>query len=153
MSRVYSVQFNNVAVTVAQDLFELTPADDKPIELIAAVVTVRDSETNEQFTCTVQRRSGAFTGGSGGSAPTPVKASSIDTAAGFTAEVNNTTRATGGTQEILHAEGWPSQGGWGFTPTPGAEPRAIQGEALVIGLENAPGASTNFNGTVWVREL
>lgn len=153
MARIYTVQFNNVSVSAVQDLFELTPADDKPIELVSLVVSDYNAETNEQRTIQIARRSGAFTGGSGGSAPTPVKVSSPDAAAGFTAEVNNTTQATGGTEEILHSEGYPSQGGMAFTPIPGCEPRAIQGEALVVKLLVAPGAATTMNGTAYVREL
>lgn len=153
MAREYTVQVTNVSISAAQDLLELIPADDKPIELVGVFVTVYNSETNEQMTCTVQRRSGAFTSGSGGSTPTPVPINSVAAAAGFTAEANNTTRATGGTGVTLHAEGWPSQGGWAFQPLPGFEPKAIQGEILVVGLEVAPGAATNFNITAYVREL
>ena len=152
MPQIYTVQVNNVAVTAAQDIFEISPADDKPIELVDVVVTCRDTETNEQFTCTIQRRSGAFTSGSGGSTPTPAPRAIGDRSVGFSAEANNTTRATGGTQEVLHAEGWPSQGGFAFAPIPGKEFAAKQAEALVVGLENAPGASTNFNATITIRE-
>ena len=31
MGRVYSVNFENVAVAAAQDFFEVSPADDKPV--------------------------------------------------------------------------------------------------------------------------
>ena len=34
IGRVYSVTFSAVAVTGAQDLFEITPADDKPVEIV-----------------------------------------------------------------------------------------------------------------------
>ena len=32
--RTYSVIFSAVAVSAAQDLFELSPADDKPVEIV-----------------------------------------------------------------------------------------------------------------------
>ncbi len=153
MSRVYSVQFNDVAVTVAQDLFELVPADDKPVRLLGAVITCKETETNEQFTCTVQRRTGAFTSGSGGSTPTAIKRSSSDAAAGFAVEANNTTRITSGAAEVYHVEGWPSQGGFAYWPLPGTEITVTQVEALVVGLEVAPAASTKFNGVIYVEEL
>ena len=152
MPRIYPVQFNNVAVTAAQDLFELQAGDDKPIEIAGGFITYRDSETNEQLTFSIQRRTGAFTGGSGGSSPTIQKTHTVLPTAGFTAEANNTTRATGGTQEFIHPEGFPSQGGGGYVPIPECVIGAVQGEALIVGLENAPAASTNMNGVVYVRE-
>jgi hypothetical protein len=152
MPRVYTVVFHNVAVAAAQDLFELQAADDKPIELLSVIVTDSDSETNEQLRTTIQKRTGAFTGGSGGTAPTPAPTATVETAAGFTAEVNNTTRATGGTQVMLHPEGWAAQGGIGATNIPEATFKTVQGEALIVGLEAAPGASRNLNGVAYVRE-
>lgn len=153
MPRQYYVPFDNVSVSAAQDLLELTPADDKPIKLVSFVCSFAESETNEQLRGTIQRRTGAYTSGSGGGTPTIVPVNTIMTAAGFAAERNNTTRATGGTQQILHAEGFPSQGGWQFVPMPGFEPVAIQGEALIVGLETAPGSATTMSGTALVEEL
>jgi hypothetical protein len=153
MSRIYTVSFENISVSAVQDLLEITPADDKPIRLKSLLVTVRDSETNEQFTSTIKRASGAYTSGSGGGSPTIAKASSIDGTVGFAAERNNTTRATGGTIENLHVEGWPSQGGLNVTPLPGCEFTATHGEALIVGLENAPAGATGFNATAVIEEL
>ena len=34
MARVYAVTFENVNVTAAQDFFEITPSDDKPVRLL-----------------------------------------------------------------------------------------------------------------------
>ena len=153
MGRVYYAQFNNVAVTAAQDLFEILPAGEKPVKLLSCIVSVYDSETNEQFTCTVQRRISTPTSGSGGSAPTIYRVNTHDAAASALVEANNTARASGGTQQILHAEGWPSQGGWGFTPLPGTEPIAVSGELLAIGLENNPSASVAMNGSIVFEEM
>lgn len=150
---VYYVQFNNVTVSQAQDLFELVAASNKPIELVSATITVDSDETNQQLKCSVQRRTGAYTSGSAGSTPTVQKRATGDPTPGVSAEANNTTRASGGTQEILHMEGWPSQGGWSFVPVPGAEPKAINGELLIVGLEVAPGSGIAMSGTVVVREL
>ncbi|MBP8301429.1 MAG: hypothetical protein KA020_13765, partial [Planctomycetes bacterium] len=33
--RTYAVTFNAVAVSAAQDLFEITPGDDKPCEIVS----------------------------------------------------------------------------------------------------------------------
>lgn len=153
MPRFYTVNFENISVSAAQDLLEISPADDKPIRLKSVVGSVSDSETNEQFRVTLKRASGAFTSGSGGGTPTTAKMNPLDAAAGFTAERNNTTRATGGTIDTLWGEGFPSQGGFNITPLPGGEIVASQGEALIVGLENAPGAATTFSVTALIEEL
>ncbi len=153
MPRRYTVPVSAQSISAAQDLLELTPADDKPIKLISVQGGVSNSETNEQFSITVQRRSGAFTSGSGGGTPSISKTGTIDAAVGFSAERNNTTRATGGTQEVLFADGFPSQGGFNITPLPNGEWIASQGEALIVGLENAPGSATDFSYTATVEEL
>lgn len=153
MGRVYTVAVPNVSVSAVQDFFELTPADDKPIKLLQVLATVRDSETNEQLTCSVHRFSGAFTSGSGGTVPAPETVAANDTAAGFAVEANNTVRATGGTDDLLWTEGWPSQGGWQFAPPIGQEPMAVQGQALVIGLDVAPGSAVTMNLVAVVEEV
>jgi hypothetical protein len=153
MSRFYTVIFENVAVAAAQDLFELQAADDKPIKIHQIVVTNIASETSDQLRFTIKRFTGAFTGGSVGTAPTPRPLTTSDPAAGFVAEVNNTTRATGGTSVTLWAEGQNALNGFAWTATPGAEIVAVQAEALVVGLEAAPAASTNMSGSVLVEEI
>jgi hypothetical protein len=152
MGRVYTVQFTNQTLSEARDLFELTPADDIPIKLLGLIVTIYDSETNTQITGTIKRFSGAYTSGSGGSTATPVRISTKDAAASFTCETYNSTRATGGTEERLHVEGFASQGGWAYFPIPGCEPIAVQGCALVPGLEFTAGG-VGVNAVAYVEEL
>lgn len=153
MPRTYFLAFNGVTISAAQDLFEVSPASNKPVKLISAVVTVDSDETNQQLKCTVQRRTGSPTSGSGGSTPTAYKVASADASAGFSVEANNTTRASGGTQEVLHAEGWPSQGGWAYKPIPEEQPVFIDTELLIIGFEVAPTAGIAMSGSLVVQEL
>src|SRR5690242_16165892 len=95
--RVYTVTFQAVAITVSQDLFEITPADDKPVQFLGLFLAqntdVGDAQ-DEILRWSVIR--GFTTSGSGGSAPTPRPTKRSDAAAGFAAEVNNTTKATTG---------------------------------------------------------
>ena len=153
MGRMYTVTFDGVAVAAVQDLFELTPADDKPIKIHQIVITNGASETSDQLRFTIKRFTGAYTSGSGGSAPTPQPLSASDAAAGFAAEANNTTRATGGTSVVLWSEGQNALNGWNYFPTPEGRITGRQAEAIVIGLENAPAASTTVSGVVVVEEL
>lgn len=152
--RMYTVVFENVSVAAAQDLFELTPADDKPIILHAVYIAGASSETSEQLRFTIKRLPATVTSGSGGSAPTPQPCISTDSAAGFTAEVNNTSRAsTNGTALTLHAEGGNLVTGWVYQPSPPMMIGAKQTEVIIVGLEAAPSASTPVSGVAYVEEL
>ncbi len=97
--RTYSVIFSAVAVTAAQDLFEISPADDKPVEIVAIEIGQKTSDSGDAADELLQLSiiRGFTASGSGGSAPTPGPLDNIDTAAGFAAEVNNTTVANTGT--------------------------------------------------------
>lgn len=90
MGRVYSVNFENVAVTAAQDFFEISPADDKPVKLLGLFLS-QSTELGDaaEEMLRVQVIRGHGTGGSGGSTATAVAVDSGEVAAGFAAEVNN----------------------------------------------------------------
>lgn len=152
--RTYAVTFNAVAATVAQDAFEITPADDKPCE----IVSIHISQTTEAGDAMdemlgVQIIRGFTTSGSGGSAPTPAPMRPADTAAGFTAEVNNTTVATTGTTATLHSDAFNVRAGWTYIPPLDARPVVNQGNTSLVVRLTAPADSVTFNGTMIVREL
>lgn len=155
MGRVYSVVFEGVAVSVAQDLFELSPADDKPIRLLGLFIsqhTEVGDAAEEMLRISIIR--GKTTSGSGGSAATPTPIDPSDVAAGFSAEVNNTTVATNGTVTVIHAESFNERTGLAMFWTPETAPKANQGNTtLVVRLLDAPGDSVTMNGTLYVEEL
>jgi hypothetical protein len=158
MGRVYAVTFENVAVSASQDLFEISPADDKPVRLlglqlsnVGGVSDVGDA-SEELLRLTIKR--GHSTGGSGGSAPTPAPLDPADTAAGFAAEVNNTTIASAGTAVTLFADGMNSRVPYQQFWTPETCPKAGQGNTtIVVRLEAAPADSINLSGVLFVEEL
>jgi len=138
MSRTYSVVFNGTLANAAgdTDLVEILPADDKPVKLrgfkFGQTSELGDS-AEEQLRISIYRLPATVTSGSGGSAATPSPEDSADTAAGFAAEVNNSTVATTNGSAIILEEfsinirapyetWWPDRPGW----------KAKQGEALVI---------------------
>jgi hypothetical protein len=96
--RVYTVQFNGVAVTAQQDLFEINCASTKIVELmefhLSQSTEVGDAQEEG---LSILLKSGATTSGSGGTAPTAVPNELGDTAFAGTVEVNNTTKANTGT--------------------------------------------------------
>lgn len=156
MARMYTVVFENVAVTAAQDLLEITPADDKPVRLMGMVLSnlseVGDA-MEEMLRITVVR--GHTTSGSGGTAPTPTPVDPTDTAAGFTAEVNNTTIASAGTAPTLVALGWNERNtpyDYWF-PDERFAPKASQANTtLVVRLAAAPADSVSMSGTFFLLE-
>lgn len=158
IGRVYSVVFENVAISAAQDLFEITPADDKPVRLLGLMLSnvggVSDAGDAQEEDLRITVNRGNTTSGSGGSAPTPQPLNSRDAAAGFTAEVNNTTRATTGTKVVLHADGWNTRQGYQFFWTPETYIMASQADTLLtIALEAAPADSFQVSGTAYFEEI
>lgn len=156
--RMYTVVFENVAVAASQDLFEITPADDKPIIIVginlANVGGVADAGDAQEEDLRLSIIRGFTTSGSGGSAPTPVLCLPGDNAAGFTAEVNNTTLANTGTTTNPFVDGWntrvPYEKLWPIEMAIGAG----QGNTtIVVRLLSTPADSFQVSGTLWVAEL
>jgi hypothetical protein len=152
--RTYSVVFAGVAVTAAQDVFEITPADDRPVKIAGLFISqtsdVGDAQ-DEVLRYSIIR--GYTTSGSGGTAPTPQILDPRDSAAGFTAEVNNTTVANTGTAVVLHEDAFNVRAGLALWFPPECQPAADQANTtIVVRLNNAPADSLTMNGTLYVVE-
>lgn len=107
MSGTYTVQFNGVTVSAQQDLIEVTAASTKPLVLVSASVSqASDAGDASEELLSILIKSGQTTTGSGGSSYTPVPTDPTYAAAGFTAKVNNTTKASGGTIVTHYASTW-----------------------------------------------
>lgn len=139
--RRYSVPYQGTITNAGgdTDLFEILPADDKPVKLfglkLGQISEVGDA-AEEGLRISIIRMSATVTSGSGGSAVTPALEDSADAAAGFTAEANNTTIATtSGTATVLEEIGWnirssPTEFVW-----VDKNYKAKQGEALIVRLQ------------------
>ncbi len=160
MSRIYTVSFA-ATVTAAggdTDWFELTPADDKPIKIrglkLGQTSEVGDT-AEEGLRFSIIRLPATVTSGSGGSAPTPQSTDDIDVAAGFTAEVNNTTVATtNGTAATIEEFAWnerasPYETWW---PDPEFAPKARQGAVLVLRMQTTLADDMSAAATMYVEE-
>jgi hypothetical protein len=155
MGRVYSVNFENVAVTAAQDFFEISPADDHPVKLLGLFLS-QSTEVGDaaEEMMRVQVIRGHTSSGSGGSAQTPVPVDPGSPAAGFAAEVNNTTIAASGSTVILHSETFNERTGMAMWWTPETAPMAHQGNTtIVVRLLANPADSVTMGGTLYVEEL
>lgn len=155
MAGIYSVVFSAVAVTATQDFFEITPADDKPVQLCGLFLSqhsdVGDAQ-DEILHYSVIR--GHATSGSGGSAPTPRPLGRNQATVGFSAEVNNTTIASAGTGVTVHDDAFNVRAGLALWWPDGFEPEASQADVLlVVRLLAAPADSLTMNGTAYLREL
>lgn len=157
MGRVYTVSFENVAVSVAQDFLEVTPADDKPIALIGYEIDnvggTSDAGDGQEELLRCSWVTGHATSGSGGSSATPRPVDPNDAAAGFSAEVNNTTIASAGTAVTRMPFGlniripgplWLPERAW---------LHASQADVIaVVRLLAAPADSISLSGAFWILE-
>lgn len=155
MGRMYTVNFSPTAITVAADLFELTPGDDMPL-LIHGFRVWQTTELGDaaEEVITLSWVRGHTTSGSGGSAATPVPKNHRDAAATFTAEVGNTTAASVGTTTVAYSTGWNVRAPLEVTLTPEQRIRVDQGNTtIVLRMGAAPADSTTIGASVDVEEL
>ncbi|RTL07294.1 MAG: hypothetical protein EKK62_11655 [Acidimicrobiia bacterium] len=152
--RTYAVTFAAVAVSAAQDLVEISPADDKPVELIGIHIgqtSDAGDAQDEQLQITVIR--GHSTSGSGGTSATPQPLNVGDAAAGFAAEVNNTTVASAGTAVTLFASAFNVRAGADIYLPEDVRPRAKQGDGTMVVRISAPADALTASGVAWFREF
>ena len=151
---LHTVEFENVSVTAAQDLFALTAADDKPIEIVGIhfgqISDVADA-AEEMLRYRVIR--GHTTIGSGGAAATARPCNRNSAVANFTARVNDTTIASAGTALNLYSDAFNIRVGCERWFPEGCELGTDQGTGiLVVRLLAAPADAVTMSGTVFVRE-
>jgi len=155
MGAVYAVNGTPAAITVAADLVEITPADDRPVRVIGFRVwqTTDVGDTAEEIIGLSWTRGNA-TSGSGGSASTPVAKDPRSSAAGATCEVLNTTQATAGTPVDVYETGWNVRAPLEVTFTPEQYIRVDQGQTLmVLRMLNAPADSLTIGVSVDIEEI
>jgi hypothetical protein len=158
VGRVYSVPIQLTAVTTQVDLWDIAPADDKPIKLHAVYLgqsTELGDTAEEQLGIQIIR--GFATVGSGGSSATPTPVgNSIDTAAGATVRVLDTTVAVvgGGSTTHLHADTWNVRAPYQVIWTPEMRPGCSQADTrIIIRTTGAPADSVTIAGTCYFEEL
>ena len=150
---VYYAPFTDVAVSVAQDLFEILAPSNAPVKLLRLHVSQNGGETSEQTSIIIKKVTGAPTSGSGGSTVTPVAAKeNVSRAFAGTVEINNTTALTGGTQNEFWQEGFNFLAGFEWRATPEDVIECGPSERIVINLPTAPGASLQVNGLAVIEE-
>jgi len=155
---MYTAVFKSVAVTAAQDFFEVLAATGKPILIhgfaIAQSTEVGDA-AEEGLVLTCNRGVGSVTSGSGGASVTPQPRDDDDVASGATVERNNTTimAAGSGSLEELEAHVWNVRVPYVFWYTPETRPRISPGNRWTLELETTPADSITMSGTLYFEEV
>lgn len=160
LGRLYSVNFVAVSVAAQQDLFYIKPAADKVCIIeeikLANVGIAADAGDAQEELLSVELIyvPATVTVGSGGSAPTPQPHIINDSAAGFTARVNDTTKATtSGTLGQRDADGWNVRIPYLYLPAPEHCPIVANAAAMVFRLNSTPSDAILTSGRMLVREL
>lgn len=152
---VFVATFTAVAVSAAQDVFEIVAPADSRIAIreirLGQYSDAADAQA-EMLSVTIVR--GHTTSGSGGSSVTPVPIAGHAGALASTAtvEANNTTIAADGTAVTLCADTFNVMGGWRFYPVPEERPIITNGGRLVVRV-TVPADSLTMNGTIVFEEL
>jgi len=151
MGRTYAAAFEEVAVTVAQDLFEVVaPADGAVIIHSVTITQSSDAGDAQAEMLPILIHRGTATG-SGGTTVTPSPLALGDAAFGGVVEANNTTQSVEGT--FLHAEAFNVQIGFYYLPPPEDRPIVSPSALFIVELQAAPDDSLTMNGTVVFEEV
>jgi hypothetical protein len=153
MGRVYTVSSDVDAATTADDIVELDAAAEKPITVLGWLFS-QSTETGDAAEEMIRYAwvRGNTTSGSGGASATPRPCCLTDTAAGFTAETNNTTAASAGSPVSLLQTAFNLRLGEQIWLPEGCGFTTSGTGLLVLRLLAAPADSTSFAVTVWVLE-
>lgn len=159
MARMYTATFKSIAITAAQDLFEILAPADAIVRIHDWTIT-QSTETGdaaeEMLILTTNRGVGSVTSGSGGGTVTPQPVEDGDPAFGGTVERNNTTiMAVGsGTLETdLEVHSWNVRVPYQKIYTPETRPVISPSNRWTLELETAPADSVTVHGTITFEEI
>lgn len=152
--RMYVVTFAAVAATAAQDLVEVVAPSDGAVVIHGWDIgqsTEAGDAADEQLRLELIRN--YSTSGSGGSTFTALELDEEDPAFGGTCEINNTTVATGGTPQTVHATAFNVRAGHVWIPTPEMRVKVAAGVRIVLRMNSTPADSVSFSGSLYFEEL
>lgn len=151
-TRVYEIQFENVAIAAIQDLFSLKAGAANGVRLRYMCLGALGQSSAAEFRVSLKRFPATVTQGTGGSVPTVNFTNDGDTkAAAATGHANDVTTqmSTSGTAQTLESYTWNVLLPFEYIPSDVDERAACQAaEGLSFTLNAAPGASTNCSGTL-----
>lgn len=154
MPRRYRVPMPPVAVSAAQDMWQIKGATGKMVRVLRVKIGETDTTpaTGQMLSVRARFLPATVTDGTGGTSATIAKTDPGDAAASFTALLNNTGKATtNGTAVIDIEDGFYNLGGWDhFWLTP---PVIGPSESFVIEMLSTPSGTVTLAGYVEVEEI
>lgn len=154
---IFTATFSAVAVSAAQDLFEIVaPANSRIAICEIDIGQYSDAGDAQAEMLSMQIIRGYTTSGSGGSALTPSNLSPWSRTSGATVEANNTTLVQDGTGAILHATSFNVQAGWYYRPKYDEkfdERIRLEVSTRLVVRITAPADAITMNGTLRYQEL
>lgn len=148
MSRLYTVQFNEVAVTAVQDLIQLEAKIVNAIIhkiIISQRTDVGDAQA-ESLLIRLKRVTDVVT-----DAVVEVKLDPGSAAANANLAVNQITQLVTGA-EVIHAECWNIALPFVFLPPPELRPVVKINDSFVVDLATAPADSITMSGVLYFEE-
>lgn len=160
VGRLYVVSFANVTVSAQQDLIYIKPAADKmcivekyKVGVAGGTADAGDAQ-EELLDIEIIKVPATVTVGSGGGAFTPTPVATNDAAAGFTARINDTTKATtSGTLLALDPDAMNNRVPYFELPAPEHSWQVANAQAIVLRLNTTPADALTMNGSMLVREM
>lgn len=155
---IFSASFSNIAVTAAQDLFELATGATSRIAICEIDIeqnTEAGDAADEMLAVELIR--GYTTTGSAGAPVTPVNYRPWSRVSPVTVARNNTGLAANGSPETVRASAFNVRSGWLYRPRwdglVDERPYIAASSRFVVRLPAAPADSVSFYGTIIWQEL
>lgn len=147
-------QFNGVAITAQQDLFEITAPALKAVRLLMVKLTqTTEVGDAQEENLSILFKRGQTTGGSGGTTPTVVNLRG-ETAGTAAVKANNATKASVGTILTFDADVWYERSPFLWVPpTEELIPVIPAGVRMTVELGTTPADSLTCNGTIYWQEI
>jgi hypothetical protein len=152
--RIYTVSFQNVTISAAQDMILVKAGASNPIALLSVNIGQITGTSVANQRVRIQMLPATVTVGSGGGAATINKWIASDAAASATGRINDTSQATsGGTIVDLWDDQWNIVNGFLWVPPIPSRPPVIAVSAAVrVSLDSAP-SSVVTNMSLTFEEL
>lgn len=150
MSRVYTVTFEKISISAAQDLFAILNATTKVTRIHDILLAASGVTASAMQTVKVLRRA-AMALGSGGNVATPAPMEFGDAAYAGTCHINDTTPATG-TATTIREDAFNVLSGWYWLPVPEDRPVLAPAAGLVVQFVDTPG-TVLYSGTITLEEI
>ena len=149
MGRMYTATFTDVAVTAAQDLWQIeaNTAQIAICGIFFGQATDYGDAAAEGLEIRIRRVTDALTNVTAEVALDPNDAASL-----ADINVNDTTQLTTGATNI-HAEVWNIQLPFVYLPPPDMRPLVEIGNVITVGLMDAPTDSITMSGTLYFKEI